>query len=426
MRSGLAVTAALCAVAALPGTATAAEGTAGPADLPAYRTAEDARPVEGRESSAEGPSIEPGVYTDDIAPGRRKYYGVRLDAKSNAWISAVALPEPGSAVAYGDGIKVGLKAPDGTTCGESDVVFGDENAARPLADYAWRLIKPDGYCQEEKVYHFYVERESDAGSDRSAWPVEIRFMLEPGLKSVTSTTPPEPQATLTPPDPPAGEARPIEGGTGFNDAAGMGEGNWKDRLRPGETRFYQVPVDWGQQFFVDLEFGTTKARDDKFVSGAFRVDVYNPARGHVDSESGSYRASESAEISLASQRVAFLNRYAPGAELSGMRFAGWYYIAVHAHEDLAESVTGSVPVVLRTSVEGVPKGAPDYDGNAAEAGFGVTDGDREAAARGLSEAEARAGATLRTVGWAGVGTGTALLLGLGLWTVLARRGAARR
>ncbi|HEX5567147.1 MAG TPA: hypothetical protein VFY14_09540 [Streptomyces sp.] len=422
VRSGLAVTAALCAIAALPGTA-----AADPGDLPAYAVAEDAEPVEGHESSTGGPALEPGTYTDTIGPGEKKYYSVPLDDRSNAWISAVARPGPGVRVAYGDGIKVALQAPDGTTCGESDINFGSEDAARPIADHAWRIIKPDGNCQQSRVYHFSVERRSAATSHPSPWPVEIRFMQEPGLKSITSTTPPEePGKTPSPSGPPMGETRPVKGGTGFNDAAGMGEGNWSDRLRPGETRFYRVPLDWGQRLHVNLEFGTAKAKEGGYVSGAFRVDLYNPARGHVVGESAGYRPDKPAELPLASVPVDFTNRYDSSARLGNTGFAGWYYIAVYAHRHLTDSVSGSVPVVLRTSVEGSAKPAPDYDGDAVAAGFGVTEKDREAAARGQSAAEAETSGTMRTVAWVGIGAGTVLLLGLGLWTLIARRSGGPR
>jgi hypothetical protein len=425
VRSGLAVTAALCAVAALPGTAVAARA-AGADDLPAYETAPGARPVEGRESSAHGPAIEPGVYTDDIGPGERRYYSVTLDDTSNAWISAVALPEPGSRVNGMDGIKVVLEATDGTNCGDADVSFGGDGSARPIADHAWRMIREDGYCQKRGVYHFSVERESAGTSDPTRWPLEIRFMREPGLRKPVPDTPPAAE-TPVPPGPPPGEARPIEGGTGFNDAPGMDEGNWSDRLRPGETRFYKVPLDWGQQLFTEVEFGTARTEEDDapYVSGAFRVDFYNTARGRISTHGVGYQADKPAAHSLESRRVAFANRFDGATELGRTRFSGWYYIAVHASAGLAESVDGAVPVVLRTTVEGTPGPGPGYDGNAAEAGFAVTEDDREAAARGLSQAEAGSGGTLRLVGWAGIGTGTALLVGLGLWTLLARRSAAR-
>ncbi|MCI0383530.1 hypothetical protein [Streptomyces sp. CNQ085] len=429
MRSSLAAAAALCAVAAPPGAAAAAPSD-GPDDLPAYETAPGAQRVEGQESSAHGPAIEPGFHTDDIGPGERRYYSVTLDGESNVWISATALPEPGSRVRSMDGIEVTLESADGDNCGDGDASFGSDDTARPIADLAGRMIREDGYCQEPGVYHFSVERESDETADSTRWPLEISFMREPGVRRPasegTSGAAPD-AATPSPPAAPKGETRPIEGGTGFNDAPGMGEGNWSDRLRPGETRFYKVPLDWGQRLHTRVEFGTARARSGgaSYIGGAFRVDFYNTARGRIGTGGVGYRPDKPAAYRLDGQRVAFANRFDGGTELGGTRFAGWYHIAVHANGKLAESVEGTVPVVLRTTVVGEPEAGPEYEGNAGEAGFAVTDGDREAAAEGLNRSAAESGDTLRLLGWAGIGVGTALILGLGLWTFLARRSAAR-
>lgn len=436
--AGLAAAAALCAAAVLPGTAGAAVPAAGPDGLPPYATAPDARRVTGSTGGGTPPSIEPGFHTDEIAPGERKDYRVVLDDSSDVWISAVALPEPGSDVGGNEGIEVSLRSAEGANCGESSVDFGSGESARPIADHAWRMIRRDGYCQEAGEYVFSVERRGADPSGASAglagaagagrWPLEIRFMREPGLKEPADASPP-PMETLVPPAPPTGRTRPLRGGTGFNDAARMDEGNWSDELRPGETRFYRVPLDWGQRLFTEVEFGAAGSGDAPYVGNALRVDFYNTARGRITTQSQGYQAARPARLSVASRRVAYANRYAGGTELGDTRFAGWYYIAVHAHEDLAGSVDGAVPLVLRTRVEGAPRPGPGYAGDAARAGFGVAaDGpgstarNRSAAAR---EAEAGSGETLRVVGWAGIGTGVALLAGLGLWTVLARRGAAR-
>ncbi|MTE19982.1 hypothetical protein F0L17_12815 [Streptomyces sp. TRM43335] len=435
-RSGLAAAVALCAlvsVAAVPGPARAAASGSAPEDLPAYRTAAGARHVSGAPDGA-GPVVEPGFYTDDIGPGERKHYRVALDDTSDVWISVVALPEPGSAVGGTEGIEVELRSADGDNCGESSVDFGSGESARPIADHAWRMIRKDGYCQEAGEYVFAVERRGARASGSSGtarWPLEIRFMREPGLRTPVDTSPP-PAETHVPPGPPSGRTRALRGGTGFNDAAEMGEGNWSDALRPGETRFYKVPLDWGQRLFTEVEFGAAGAGDAPYVGNGLRVDFYNTARGRIGTRSQGYQAGRPARLSVESERVAYANRYALGTELGDTRFAGWYYIAVHAHEDLAGGVDDTVPLVLRTTVEGEPQPGPEYDGDAVRAGFGVTEEDREAAASGRDSAAAprdgeaeEGGGALRMVGWVGIGTGTALLAGLGLWTFLARRGAAQ-
>lgn len=425
-RGGTAVVAALCAcaVAAAPGVAAAADDAAG---LPGYRTADGAQAVHGAASSADGPRLTAGaLYTDTLGPGQKKYYSVRLDAASNAWISATAAPEPGSAVAYGDGVEIVLESTDGTTCDRSQADFSDEDAARPVAALAGRLADPEGRCQEAGVYTVSVERESDAASDPAPWPVELSFRREPGLRggpAAAATTPPEPDTLpTTPPSPPTGQGRRLQGGTGFNDAAGMSEGVWKDRLRPGGTRFYRVPVDWGQQLFVDVEFGTAPtAEDAPYVSGGVRVDVYDPVRGLLGTDATTYRGADPAAIPVAAPPVGYVNRYSSNRELARTAFAGWYYVAVHAHADLADVVRGTVPVTLRTTVAGKPQAGPPYDGDAVAAGFGVSEADREQAADGLTVQQARHSATLRVVGWSGIGAGTVLVAALGVWTAAARR-----
>lgn len=423
-RGGLAALAALCAVAALPGTA-----HAGPGDLPAYRTADDAEPRKGTASSADGPRLaKDGIYTDKLAPGDKKYYSVELDSKSSAWLSAVALPEAGSKVAFNDGLTITLEDTDGTECSNDDVSFGGDGAAQPVAASTGRVIQPDGDCQRAGVYNLSVERTSETTSDPTVWPVELRFMQEPPVKGGTATTPPESgDLPTTPPDPPTSEAKPIKGGTGFNDAVGMAEGVWKDRVKPGETRFYRVPVDWGQQLSLSAEFGTAKASDqDAYASDGVRVKIYNPARGGVNSDSAMYQADEAAAVPVLAPPVDYVNRYSYESDIAPAAFAGWYYVAVHANAEVGDFVKGSVPVTLRTTVTGKAKQGPAYDGDAAKAGFGVSDDDQDQAADGKTADEAKdsgGDSGMKLLAFGGIGAGTVLILILAVWTLTARRRA---
>ncbi|WP_367124851.1 hypothetical protein [Streptomyces phytohabitans] len=423
----MAAAAALCAVAALPGAA-----TADPGDLPAYRTADGAKPVKGAASSSDGPRLAAGgTYTDTIQPGEKRYYSVELDRKSTPWLSAAALPEAGAEVGGAEGLSLTLLGADGTECGSEDVDFGADGAARPIAASVGRLDEPDGNCQQPGVYHLSVERVAgsgpDAPTDPAAWPLELRFMREPGLRRLESTTPPENGDLPTgAPDLPTGEARELDGGTGFNDAVGMTGGAWKDRLRPGETRWYRVPVDWGQQLVLSAEFGTARTSDETaYASDGVRVDLYGPARGHIDDAGGTYTAGEPEQVTAATYPVTYQGRYAYDGAVSHASVAGWYYVAVHAHAAVGEFTDGPVPVTLRTALRGERKAGPGYDGDPAEGGFGVTGEDREQAEKGQSAdaTEDGDGGALRLVGYAGIGTGTVLLAGLGAWTVLARRRA---
>lgn len=63
-----------------------------------------------------------------------------------------------------------------------------------------------------------------------------------------------------------------------------------------------------------------------------------------------------------------------------------------------------------------------YEGDAGV--FGVTDQDREVARKGQNAEQAAKSGPMTVVAAAGIGTGSALVLGLGVWTLLARRRAA--
>ncbi|MFW6692565.1 hypothetical protein [Streptomyces sp. MAR4 CNX-425] len=429
-----AVAVAVGALAALlPGAAAASAAPANsPVDAGQYRIAADAEPVEGSASSANGGRLAAGkTYTDAIGPEEQLYYSVTLDAKSTAWVSAVAVPRPGTKVDGNDGIELALAAKDGTPCGmTSRVEFDEDNAARPIANHVRRLIQPDGECQQAGVYDFTVTREGEATGGPEDWVLELRFMEEPPLAKAASTTPPEPESLPTEqPPPPTAKAEPRTGGTGFNDAVGIDQGVWSDRIKPGDTHFYRVPLDWGQQLFLTAEFGTTRVTDPSdYASRGVGLDFYDPARGHVGSYAQSYYGDEPAAAPLGAPPIAYENRYQrylPGIGNTGV--AGWYYLAVTVTDEVGEfTAGGGVPVVLRTTVTGEPKEGPVYDGDAAAAGFGVTDEDRDTAAAGRPADEDGdgdgAGRTILAI--AGIGAGVVLLAGLGLWTLLARRRAA--
>lgn len=425
------VAVAVGALAALPAVAPAAAVAAAPANSPVdagqYQMAKDAEPVKGAASSTGGEQLAAGkTYTDSIGPDDKLYYSVTLDAKSNAWISAVAAPKPGGKVGYDDGIELSLESKGGDECSSSDVDFDADGALRPIANNVWRVAQPDGTCQEAGVYNLIVTRVGDATSSPEEWPLELRFMEEPPLAKAGSTTPPDPESVPTQqPAPPTEKAEPREGGTGFNDAAGIDHGVWTDKIRPGDTHFYRVPLDWGQQLFLQTEFGTTRVGDDTgYASNGVRVDFYNPARGQIASVNETYYGDDPAAIPALSPPVKYENRYAVyDRDFGNVGFAGWYYVAVSVTEEVGEFADGPVPVELRTTIKGEPKEGPAYDGDAAAAGFGVTDEDRDTAAEGTPADEDGSGdgAGKKILAIAGIAAGVLLLAGLGLWMLLARR-----
>ncbi|WP_431980725.1 hypothetical protein [Streptomyces qinglanensis] len=426
-------TALLCLAAGVLGGQTAPRAWAAAGTPRAYEPAADAQQITGAASSADAPEVAPGLFTDRIRLGQEKYYTLDLDAQADVHVTATAVPEPGSKVTFQDGLKVTLENTDGDSCSEGSAV-GNGDTAFPLAATASRLMgdPADEECRTAGPYLVHVVREEGGNSDPSSWPLELSVMAEPGLKGGIPAPRPgaeqETDAHNTRPAPPSGPADARSGGTGFNDARALGDGVWKDRVRAGETRWFRVPVDWGQRLYVRTELpnsarrsGTGPGTGSRYVPHGFRMNVYNPVRTPLYDEDFQSYDGDGAEFDRYSNPVRYENRFLDAA--SGTRFAGWYYVAVTVGPDMTTPFPDGTPVTLRIDVRGRAQQGPEYDGDAAAAGFGVSGRDREMAEKGLTEAQAEHSATLRTVGWAGIGAGVALLLVLALWLLLARRRA---
>ncbi|MFG3507327.1 hypothetical protein ACGF5F_17730 [Streptomyces sp. NPDC047821] len=415
-----AVLAVVCATAALPGhQAWAAEGGAG------YVFAEGIKATRGAATTSDAPRLDAGsTYKDAIKGGAKLTYRVDLDARTNAYVSAVAVPKPGSQVGTFDSLKVSLQDRNGYDCSSNEARFGSAEFARPVAAYAHRTMKRDSSsCQEAGAYYVVIERDSKATSTPDAWELEIRHELEPRLKTEGPTAAPENWPSASPPAP-AGAPRERSGGAGFFDATGLTEGEWTDRIEPGQSRFYRVPVDWGQQIFASADLGSSAGRG--FVGGALDMTLFNPMQGVVTSaNSVSYDGKQKSADLEPLPPVKYENRFDSGSRFVNTRFAGWYYLRVSLSPEVGVEF-GKKPygLTLRINVKGERQAAPAYDGPAGI--FAVTEADQDAAANGRSGPEAERSGTMRLVAAAGIGAGTVLVLGLVVWTLLARRRAAGR
>lgn len=177
-RATLAAVAAMCAVAALPGQAYAA-GEPAP-----YTFDPEAKAVRGAEVSTDASALTPGsVYKSSIKPGEKLYYRLDLDADTNAYVSAVAVPKLGGQVAYGDGITVSVRDSTDLQCSSEDARFESAQFPRPIAAYAYRVPEKDSTtCNEAGTYNVLVEREGKETSTPEEWDLELRYESEPKLK----------------------------------------------------------------------------------------------------------------------------------------------------------------------------------------------------------------------------------------------------
>ncbi|MEU8759775.1 hypothetical protein [Streptomyces sp. NPDC048659] len=392
--------AALLATALLGGTA--APGPA--AEPPGYRTAPDARPVR---SGAVLPG--PGTYTDALARGETHTYRLRLDGTSDVFLSAVLAPEPGDRVDVVDGLSLALRSASGAACGPPNDIRFYGDTARPVADYVSRRIGPGRPCQEPGEYVLVVEGVGRSLGAVRRRTVELGYVADTGAPDGAgpaptgwSTAPPAALGT----GPARGTAR---GGTGFNDAAPVADGTWRDELRPGESRFYRVPVAWGQQLFARARFaGGTPPPGRSALPDGLRLALYNPARGAVEERKALYTGAP-AELLLATAPAAYAQRNEGATEaVSAMRFAGAYYV------QLTLDRRAPAPLALDLDLAHLPGGAGGGGGGGDGGGGG-------------SAGPAAPDPALRALGFAGIGTGTVLLAGLGVWPfVMGRRRPAGR
>lgn len=419
----LAGAAAMCTVAALPGQAWAA-GEPSP-----YTFDSGAKEIAGAAQTSDAPAIEAdGVYRDSIKGGEKRYYRMNLDAKTNVYVSAVAVPRLKTKVKSSDNIKVSIQDGNAGDCSSDKADFGMSEFPRPIANNALRSIGKDrNRCQEAGPYYVVVERESDAASSPEPWELEINSVTEPGLKpgSTGPSEAPENWPSQSP-APVGGGPEQRAGGTGFFDAPGLESGEWKTRIEAGQSLFYKVPVDWGQQLFVAAELGSSaKSYDDyRYVPSALDVEVFNPARGLVEDASvSSYTGKQVTTAIDPMPPVAYENRTASSDHVSEARFAGWYYLRVALSPEVKQKFAAdSLGLNLRINVTGKAKKGPGYDGDPGI--FAVTSDDKEAAASGQSAAEqSDDNTTMKLVAAGGIGVGTVLVLGLGVWTLLGRRRA---
>lgn len=444
----LALGAALGVTAAPAGTASAASPPAGTGTPKPYAYAEDDTTVEGATSTTNAARLEPGkTYRSSIGEGGRLYYRLALDATSDAYVSATAVPRPGATVSYAAGVKVSVQDDNGRRCSSSAAArFGASESPRPLAAWASRETGPGTYsCQAAGTYYVVVERVDTSGSSASAssspgdWDLELGYVSEPALTKAGSTKAPEAWNSASP-EALQGDARTRAGGAGFATATALGKGVWKDGISPGQTLFYRVPVDWGQQVYAGVELGSS-ATGDGFVGTALVMSLYNPVRGFVDDVGSGYDGSQRATALDPLPPVAYDNRYSLNDRTGSMRFAGSYYLAVHLAGQVADRFgDGPFGLTLRVRVEGSAQAGPAYAGRtaprdvfdaAAAAPAGISGGapaggTHGAAGSGDRAAGAAGSATdprMKLVAAGGLGTGTALLLVLAVWTAVARRRA---
>ncbi|MFH8978254.1 hypothetical protein [Streptomyces sp. NPDC017890] len=397
------------------------DGAAHAAGAPAgYAFAEDARRIEGANGTSDAVPLEPGTtYRSSLPRSGTLHYRLELDAARDTYVSVTAVPGPGGEVTAVDGIRVSVQDADGGSCSVDTATFGAAHSPRPVTAWGMREIAPGGTrCQDPGTYYVTVQRSRPQDSPPGAWDLELTAVTEPRPKQAAATTAPETWNSASP-EPLTGEPERRPGGDGFAHATPVGQGAWHDDIRPGQTLFYKVPLDWGRRLYATAELAGS-GHDSGYATGALRLALHNPVRGEVDDAAKGYNGRRTTVGLAPLPPVAHANRYATGRQVSAMRFAGAHYLVVHLAEQVADDFgEGPFGLTLRVRLEGTAQAGPQYAGESEPKGvFEVSEQDRGAAPENGATGDDLA---MKAVAVGGIGTGSLLLVGLGVWTAAARR-----
>ncbi|MGV9942559.1 hypothetical protein [Streptomyces sp. NPDC003401] len=424
----VAVAAVLCtASTGLPG---AVARAAGAADAPAYGFDRSARSVTAAGDTADAVRLEPGTtYRSALEGPEKAYYRLELDDASNAYVSVTAVPRAGAALSGGDGVRVSVQNADGSSCSYDTATVGASGDPHPVTAWGAReILVGKGLCQEAGTYFLVVEPTGTGTGGERPWELELVPVSEPpAADDGGATSVPEVWDSATPA--PLDE-EPVDrpGGDGFSGATAVEQGVWRDEIVPGQTLYYKVPVDWGQQLYATVDLDGAGA-DSGFVVPALDLTAHNPVRAEIAGASVGYGGTGKSVSLPPLPPVRHVNRYAPTDPSQSLRFAGFHYLAVHLSAHVAERFgEGPYGVRLRVRVGGTAQAGPGYEGRSVPDGVfgtGARSG-QGTPAGGTADGGGGAGGdgAMAAVAVGGIGTGSALLLVLGVWTVTARRRAS--
>ncbi len=360
---------------------TSGAASAAPADDPPGTVA-------GAASPAGAPVLTSGEYVDAIAVDRPRYYAVNLAAGVTPYLTATLVRPRGT---FGPGIKdvlqVQLETAAGEKCGADDNDV-DQSEQVVLLVVPIRL-DPTGTTTRWK-YPFdgetcgrpgkYVVRVTRVGQSQDppvaddqrgrALPLELTFLAEPpadtaGLPAPAATLPSNSPKRFVPPAPDfTGNAREARGGTGYSDAPTLSPGLSGAEIASGETRYWKVPLEWGQRLSYAIRFERTPGLDS---SAPVRTWVANRLRQYVKEFGSDASASYDADADPATVLrdhtvpVRYTNRRADPDDLyvRPVHLAGWYYVVVRMEPD-ARLPSVRTRIQLAVDVLGERSGVPAY------------------------------------------------------------------
>ncbi len=360
------------ATAALAGRPAAAAETGTPKP---YAFAQDATTVQGATGTTDAVRLEPGgTYRSSLGKDGKLHYRLELDATSNAYVAATAVPKRGAKVTYSDGVKVSVQDGNSGNCSSSTTAhFGASQSPHPIAAWASREIGPGKYaCQTAGTYYVVVERTAAPVSSASppsspdAWDLELSYASEPRLKKAGSTSAPETWNSASP--------AALQGTRGHAGPARVSPRPAPSNRESGGTR--SAPGRRSSTRCRSTGDSSSTPPPNSAVRAAARDSRASWAR--LSSCPSTTPCADSSptrarDTTAASGRPHWI-RCRPSSTttatpsttgFSGMRFAGSYYLVVHLAAQVAESFgDGPFGLTLRVRVDGAAQTGPAYAGRA--------------------------------------------------------------
>ena len=280
-----------------------------------------------------------------------------------------------------------------------------------------------------------VER-SGSWAWTKALPVELLFATEPAAD--TKGLPDAYPAALPPVVPaPGGTASPVTGGASYNTAAELTPGLFSDSLLGAETKFYKIPVGYGQR----LSFKATVTADGASAGSlgkSLELALFNPLRQETELAPGSDKyilgnslgytfmgTGDSLGASMAVP-VRYNNRNSKDDGIELIAYPGGYYLAASLKDNSTADIGSELAFDLAIDVSGDAEDGPQLK---------VTEASAEASSEPSAQTSAAAAADAPPEAstsnnssplWWGLGIAGLLAAAGGVFVFLRRRSSQRQ
>lgn len=333
--------------------------------------------VEGKLFSVQGaPRLTPGQYVDTVPEdGGRKYYVIpRENPGSTLHVGVSARPKEPSRDE--ELLVARLYLDDGTQCGygqsfDNDKQVENRNSVTTTTVFnlgADRNIRARCANADDLILELYTNTSTPRFDGQD---LELTVTEEPGLleeEDLPALPRPAKRPAAWEPMPDTAQLRTVTGGSAFGNAERLRSGVYRSLIQPGEIRFFEVPLEWGQQLQAKLwvrqpDGELAEAIDDGKQTLTLRL--VGPTRGLAGSgqspgvDGDALSLDRDLELAKSTLPIRYTNREGQRTEQRASALPGGYHVMVTLAED-ADGDDYDLPYELSIQVAGKPAAAPHY------------------------------------------------------------------